>query len=119
MQNTTLRRCCPSKTRGGGGVSRLCGWPRRGEGVDWELFPLRQGRGGPDVALNVWVTQEQEGFRSGPVLRVLVLLCNPDTQSSVWATPSLPGRLDHVFRDSTRSASCFLRRRDFVLSQKS
>ncbi len=43
--------------------------------------------GGPDIAWDVWVTQEQEGLKGEPFLYILLLLCNPDTQSSVWATP--------------------------------
>ena len=43
-------------------------------------------RGGPDIALDVWVTQEQEGLKGEPVPQILLGLCNPDTQSSVWAT---------------------------------
>ena len=37
--------------------------------------------------MDVWVTQEQEGLAGERALRNLLLLCNPDTQSSVWATP--------------------------------
>ena len=50
-------------------------------------------QGGPDAALSVWVTQEQEGLNSERLLRNLLLLCNPDIQSDVWATPP-PRRQD-------------------------
>ena len=40
-------------------------------------------RGGLNIALEVWVTKEQEGLKCEPVLRILLLLCNPDAQSSV------------------------------------
>ncbi len=43
--------------------------------------------GGPDIALDVWVTQEQEGLKGERHLRSLLLFHNPDAQSSVWATP--------------------------------
>ena len=46
-------------------------------------------RGGPNIALDVWVTQEQEGLKGEHLLRKLLLLHNPDTQSSVWATPAI------------------------------
>ena len=32
------------------------------------------------------MTQEQEGLKGEPVPQILLGLCNPDTQSSVWAT---------------------------------
>ncbi len=51
------------------------------------LLTKASARGGPDIALDVWVTQEQEGLKGERVPRHLLLLCNPDTQSSVWATP--------------------------------
>ena len=44
-------------------------------------------RGGPDIALDVWVTQEQEGLNGERILSNLLLLHNPDAQSSDWATP--------------------------------
>ena len=37
-------------------------------------------RGGPDAALSVWVTQEQEGLKGERTLRNLLLPGNPDTQ---------------------------------------
>lgn len=43
--------------------------------------------GGTEIALDVWVTQEQEGLKGGRFLRSLLLFHNPDTQSSVWVTP--------------------------------
>ena len=39
------------------------------------------------MVLDVWVTQEQAGLKGGSLLRNILLLCKPDTQSSVWATP--------------------------------
>ncbi len=36
------------------------------------------------------MTLEHEGLKCEPVLRILWLLCNPDAQSSVWATPPPP-----------------------------
>ncbi len=42
-------------------------------------------RGGLNIALDVWVTQEQEGLKSERVPHNLLLLHNPDAQSSVWA----------------------------------
>jgi hypothetical protein len=40
-----------------------------------------------DIALDVWVTDEQEGLISERVLPNLLMLCNPDAQRSVRATP--------------------------------
>ena len=42
--------------------------------------------GGTDIALDVSVTQEQEGAKDGPVVCHLLLFHNPDAQSSAWAT---------------------------------
>ena len=67
--------------------------PQRRQGVPPQITPmqaartLRVWRGDPDIALDVWVTKEQEGFAGERVLCHLLWLCNPDTQSSVWATP--------------------------------
>ena len=47
----------------------------------------RESRGGPDLALNVGVTQARGGWTSESILRHLVWHCHPDTQSCVWATP--------------------------------
>ena len=47
-------------------------------------------QGGLDIALDVWVTKEQEGLKGRRVLCNLLLLHNPDTQSSVWATRHQP-----------------------------
>ena len=44
-------------------------------------------RGGPDIALDVWVSKEQEVLKDERLTRSLLLLHNPDAQSSVWATP--------------------------------
>ncbi len=49
-------------------------------------LPRMVGRGGPDIALDVWVTKEQEGWKGERVLRNLLLLCNPDTPGSVRAS---------------------------------
>ena len=57
----------------------------RASGVNFRPLP----RGGPDFALDVWVTKEQEGLKGERVPRNLLLLCNPDAQSSVWATPRI------------------------------
>ena len=59
----------------------------RASGVNFRPLP----RGGPDFALDVWVTKEQEGLKGERVPRNLLLLCNPDAQSSVCATPSPKG----------------------------
>ena len=48
---------------------------------------VRDRRGGPDIALDIWVTQEQEALKGECLLRNLSLFHNPDTPSSVWATP--------------------------------
>ncbi len=48
-------------------------------------------RGGPDIALDVWVTKEQEGWQEERLFCNLLLLHNPDAQSSVWATPPNSG----------------------------
>ena len=64
----------------------------------------------PKLALGVWMTQEQEALKVERVLRNLLLLHNPDAQSSVWATPPrlrnmyrnlfgqdlLPGNMEHL-----------------------
>ena len=44
-------------------------------------------QGSPYAALSVWVTKEQEGSTGECVLCSLLLLHNPDAQSSVRATP--------------------------------
>ncbi len=46
-------------------------------------------RGGPDIALDVWVTKEQEVLKDERLTRSLLLLHNSDAQSSVWATPPI------------------------------
>ena len=49
-------------------------------------------RGEPDIAVDIRVTTEQEGLNGGPVLRNLLLLCNPDAQSSFRTIlPGQPG----------------------------
>ena len=58
-------------------------------------------RGGPDIALDVWVTQEQEGFAGERVLCHLLLLCNPDIQSSVWDTEGL--RVERTANEQSES----------------
>ncbi len=49
-------------------------------------FIVSEGWGGPDIALDVWVTKEQEEWNAERVLHILLLFHNPDAQSSVWAT---------------------------------
>ncbi len=51
--------------------------------------PTQYTQGGSDITWDVWVTQEQEGLKAEDVLRNLLLLHNPDAQSSVWATPPI------------------------------
>ena len=65
------------------GVRRLEQGIQFGQGA----YNVYDGRGGPDIALDVWVTQEQEGWNGERLPRHLLLFHNPDTQSSVWATP--------------------------------
>ena len=69
-------------------------------------------RGGPDIALDVWVTKEQEGLKGERVLCNLLLLHNPDAQSSVWATPpyALADASGCWFRGRTRSRARALTR---------
>ncbi len=76
-------------------------------------------RGGPDIALDVWVTQEQEGLKGERVPRHLLWLCNPDTQSSVWAIPPPGAELRRMGKTTspwhgglTSSARCVLSGRE-------
>ena len=60
------------------------------------------------------MTQDHEGLKDGPVLYSLLLLCNPDAQSSVWATPLQPtlGCPGCRFgRPGRRSRKAFMRRK--------
>lgn len=41
-----------------------------------------------NIALDVWVTDEQEGLISERVLPNLLVIGNPDAQSSIRATPA-------------------------------
>ena len=43
-------------------------------------------RGVPDIALDVWVTQDREGLKGERHLHSLLLFHNPDAQSSVLPT---------------------------------
>ena len=52
-------------------------------GVHW-LASER--RGGPDIALDVWVTKEQEGLNGERLHRNFLLFNDLDAQSGVWAT---------------------------------
>ncbi len=84
--------------------SRIPSLQKRVNAVGWHPSSLHSGhvhwpRGATDVALNVWVTKEQEGLKEEHALRILLLLCNPDTQSSVWATPP-PRRLAYAGTNS-------------------
>ena len=81
-----LGRLTPCRSGAGGGVRSAAGGPSQGR-RDLPAASLAISRGGPDIALDVWVTQEQEGLKVERLLRNLLLLCNPDAQSSVWATP--------------------------------
>ena len=57
-----------------------------GRSIEWR--PVRAPKaGGPDIALDVWVTQAQEGLNGEGVLSNLLLFHNPDAPSSVWTSP--------------------------------
>ena len=48
---------------------------------------MRERRGDPDIALSVWVAEQQEVAEDAPASHHLVFLRHPDIPTDVWATP--------------------------------
>ena len=52
---------------------------------------------GPDIALNVGVTQEAVGWNGQRIHCNFLLFHNPDTRSSVWVTPHYRNRSEDAW----------------------
>ena len=60
---------------------------RRAAGVSLSRSPPEDSLGGSVIAWDVWLTKEKEGLKGVHVLSNLLLLHDPEAQSSIRASP--------------------------------